>query len=165
VIWQLGGSTIEIRAVDPGMARDTMLRIARSVRPDPATMEMVFAVRVPAGQVIAARTVAGISAGKWLATTDLGEEDPSGDVVASGASVGVGTVTRAPAGGTTLRVAGHPARYLYSEVPEAGHYLVVDLGGGLKLTAFSPDLDQPAIVALAEAVDPPNLGTVAWIGG
>jgi hypothetical protein len=80
-------------------------------------------------------------------------------------SVHVGTVTQAPAGGAALHVAGRPARYQYAEVPEAGHYLVVDLGGGLLLTVFSMDLDQSAIVALAEAAEPPNPGAAGWIGG
>lgn len=63
-----------------------------------------------------------------------------------------------------LRVAGHSARYLYSAVPEAGHYLVADLGGGQRLTVLSPELDQPAIVALAEAVGMPGSPAVEWIG-
>lgn len=165
VSWPVGASTIEIRSAEPVLARDTMLRIARSVRPDPAGMELPFAVPLPAGQVIAAQSVSGVSPGNWHAVTDLGEQDPGGDISASGTSISVGTVTQAPAGGATLRVAGQPARYLYAEVPEAGHYLVVELGGGLLLTVFSMDLDQPAIVALAESAGPPNPRAVGWISG
>jgi hypothetical protein len=107
----------------------------------------------------------GFSAGGWLATTSLGELAPDGRLAVLGPSISVGTMTRAPGGGTVLRVAGHPARYVRNKASATGHYLVVDLGGGLDLTVYSDELDQPAIVALAEAVDPPNLGTVAWIGG
>jgi len=164
VYWEVDGFTIEIRADQPGLSKDTVLRMARSVRPDPAGTEMPFEMRVPAGRVVAAQSVQGGSPGSWLAVTDLGEQDPGGDVSASGTSISVGTVTSAPGGGTTLRVAGHSARYLYSEIPEAGHYLVVDLGGGLLLTVVSPELDQPAIVALAEAVGMPGPPAVAWIG-
>jgi hypothetical protein len=114
--------------------------------------------------VSVAQSVTGVSPGEWLAVTDLGEEDPFGSAVASGTSVSVGTVTPAPAGGTSLRVGGRPARHLYAEVPEGGHYLVVELGGGLRLTVFSLDLDRPAMVALAEAAGAPNPTAFRWIG-
>jgi hypothetical protein len=164
VYWQTGGFTIEIRADQPGITRDTMLRIARSVRSDPAGTELPMVVGIPAGQVSVAQSVTGVSPGEWLAVTDLGEEDPFGSAVASGTSVSVGTVTPAPAGGTSLRVGGRPARHLYAEVPEGGHYLVVELGGGLRLTVFSLDLDRPAMVALAEAAGAPNPTALTWIG-
>jgi hypothetical protein len=164
VYWQTGGFTIEIRADRPGLTRDTMLRIARSVRPDPAGTELPMVVGIPAGQVSVAQSVTGVSPGEWLAVNDLGEEDPFGSAVASGTSVSIGTVTPAPAGGTSLRVGGRPARHLYAQVPEGGHYLVVELGGGLRLTVFSLDLGRPAMIALAEGAGAPNPTALSWIG-
>jgi hypothetical protein len=164
VTWQLDGTRISIGMLKPLLPKDTLLRIARSVRPDPAAMELPLTMRVPAGQSIAGQSMTGVSAGEWLATTTLGELTPSGGLAELGATISVGTMTRASAGGTALRVAGHPARYVRNTASRTGHFLVVDLDGGLKLTVYSEDLDQPALVALAEAVNPPNPGAVAWIG-
>jgi len=164
VTWQLGGTRISIGSIAPLLSRDTLLRIARSVRPDPAVMEWPLTTRVPAGQSIVGQSVTGGSAGQWLASATFGELTPSGRLAVLGASIDVGTMTRAPAGGTALRVAGHPARFVLSKASRTGRYLVVDLGGGLKLTVYSDKLGQPAIVALAEAVGPPKPGGAAWIG-
>lgn len=163
VTWQLGGFTIDIGTEGPVLSRDTMLRIARSVRPDPTAMELPLTVRLPAGTAITDQSVEGVSAGEWFARTELGEPG-TGRMVFSGTWIGVGTLTRAPAGGTALRVAGHPARYVPPKAPEAAHFLVLDLGDGLKLTVASLHLDQPAMVALAEAADTPNPGVTGWIG-
>ena len=164
VSWRIGGTSIVLSTPETSLSRDTLLRIARSVRPDPAAMEPPLAVRVPAGQSVVGQFVAGFSAGGWLATTTLGELTPSGRLAVLGASISVGTMTRAPAGGTALRVAGHPARYVRNKHSATGHYLVVDLGGSLNLTVHSEDLDRPAIVALAESAGTPNPGAIAWIG-
>ncbi|MFI7545867.1 hypothetical protein [Actinoplanes sp. NPDC049599] len=164
VYWQAGAVTIEIRTDEPGLPQATLLRIARSVRPDPAALRLPFTVRPPADRVVASQTVKGVSPGEWLAVTDFGELDPFGDIVASGTSISIGTVTPAPSGGTSLRVAGHPARYRYSELPEPGNYLIVDLGNGLQLTVYSMELDRPAIVALAESAGSPEPGAAAWTG-
>jgi hypothetical protein len=165
VYWVTGGFTIEIRGDDAGPSNAVLLDMARSVRPDPAPLRMPFGVRLPAGQQIVAQTVQGTSPTAWLALVDLGEPDPEGgDISATGTSIKVGTMTPAVAGGTALQVAGHPARYLYAEVPEAGNYLVVELGNGLLLTVYAMDLDQPAIIALAEATGLADAGTVTWLG-
>lgn len=162
--WQSGGSTIALSAAGSVQARDTLLRIARSVRPDPTGTDLPFGLLLPPGQTVAAQTVSGVSPTRWLAVTDLGEQEPGGDVAASGTSVGIGTWTPAPEGGTALRVVGRSARYLYSAVPEGGHYLVVDFGSGLLLTVFSLDLDQRAMISLVEAAGWPNPPAAAWIG-
>lgn len=164
VTWQLDGTRISIGMLKPLLPKDTLLRIARSVRPDPAVMEWPLTMRVPDGQSIAGRSVAGVSAGQWLASTTLGELNPRGGLKVLGPSIDVGTMTRAPAGGTKLTVAGHPARYVRNNASRTGRYLVVDLDGGLKLTVYMQEPDQSAMVALAEAVDPPKPGGAAWIG-
>jgi len=160
VSWRVGQVGLSVGTAQLSLSKSTLLRVARSVRPDTAALELPFRLpALPGDMKIFARSVSGSAPDHWLAELSLTSttNDPQSSV-----TISVGTVTEAPKGGVKLTVAGRPARYVKS--PRAGYYLVVNLGAGRQTTVLGIGLDKAAMITLAEGVrlvETPDLG---WIG-
>lgn len=126
------------------VSRSDMLKAARSVAPDPGTVDP--AVRLdwlPDGWSATGFSVSGPSAARWRSEVFAGAPaSPTADPKSlkedglPSLSVVVGTTTDAPAGGPALLVGGHPARWPLRTDPagQSLSYLVVDLGHGRLMT-------------------------------
>ncbi|WP_436531312.1 hypothetical protein [Actinoplanes sp. HUAS TT8] len=170
-VLMISTSQVEIDKAD-------LLRMARSVRPDPAIFTVPVRLRwLPDGMVTAGATVSGPSAGVWRASINAARREVSsptvgqdeqgepvqGTGVADTASifVVVGTTTDAPSGGEKLTIGGRPARHPVNTNPGAKDfvYLVVDLGHGrlMTLTGLGAAFDDLVKVAEQAQITPVGL--------
>jgi hypothetical protein len=181
VVWRVDAHTvIALDQLRMDLSEQTMLRIARSVRPDPAAMRLPLKLEwLPGGMSLDFATFGGDSGTAWYA--QLHATAAGGSLTSSARkpdkqellsiSVMLSPTTTAPVGGTPLTVGTHPAR-LVTRTDVQGmnmRYLVVDIGGGKLLTVIgqrpTPDsvsVDDLIRIAQHAALDPAP--DVSWIG-
>jgi hypothetical protein len=165
---------LKVTATDVNVGRDVMLRMVRSVVPDPGLFRMPIRPRaIPDGWSLASTELKALYFGAWSATVGLEKPSAAGDPGPAGFrnSLLIGVDRRrmfAPdPAAEQLTVAGRPARFAAgSGVPPAGPlYLEVDLGTGmfvhLQSIAVGVGLDQ--MIRVAENVDVTGVG-VEWLG-
>ena len=186
--WMIDPQTvIFIHNVEAGVSEADLLRIARSVQPDPG--QVAVPVRfgwLPTGMAPKLAQFAGDSADRWqLELTAYGKnptasppptsekggkeggQDPNRGIYAR-----LGRTTDAPDGGESITVAGRPARLVVRPIegpkpmPMEHAYVVVELGSGLKLTVFSvfPDVSRDDLIATAAAVEVGPTPDLSWLG-
>jgi hypothetical protein len=174
---------IFIHNVEAGLSDADLLRIARSVQPDPG--QVAVPVRfgwLPAGMAPKLAQFAGDSADRWqLELTAHGKNPAASPPPASekggrdpdrGIYVRLGRTTDAPDGGESITVAGRPARLVVrpiegpQPVPMEHARLVVELASGLKLTVFSvfPDVSRDDLIATAAAIEIGPTPDLSWLG-
>ncbi|GAA4608457.1 hypothetical protein BJY16_006852 [Actinoplanes octamycinicus] len=157
------------------MSKADMLKMARSVRPDPGVTTVPVRLRwLPDGWSVNTAIVSGDHKDTWRAGLLVekpaveGIKDKEALSQATGQmSVVVGSSTEAPAGGRELTVGGHPARQpVRSEsFAKSMLYLVVDLGHGrlMTLVGEGAGITREDLVKIAEQAeispDAPD-----WIG-
>ncbi|BCJ39461.1 hypothetical protein GCM10010168_62910 [Actinoplanes ianthinogenes] len=148
VDWAINEHTVlSLATVHYDLGKADLLRMARSVRPDPGVTATPLTLRwLPEGWSSNFVTVSGDTEQTWRASVLAGKvvpatgHDKNGKDKKAGAdgqlSVTVGSGTDAPDGGEKLTVGGHPARHPKRSEPFAQSmlYLVVDLGGGRQMT-------------------------------
>jgi hypothetical protein len=181
VDWQADRDTL-VTVIQWGnrISQADLLRIARSVRPDPGLLNSPVRVGpVPEGFAPSSLEISGRSPATWhaslaVSTTvapDPAQTDPAikekGGSPTRTITVAVGTETLAPPGGQPTTVAGRPARYVADRAAGgrlALPFLVVDLGDGLWLTVSSFDLGYEQLMQVAEGVTVDPAPHLAWIG-
>ncbi|OLF14599.1 hypothetical protein [Actinophytocola xanthii] len=145
LVWQPDErTTLALVAPGVGLSDEDLLRIARSVRPDPAVLRAPLRLNwLPEGMVAQDLTVAGNSATEWEAGVMAEQKTDPGAGAQRFVAAHVGTQTRSgvPRDGERLEIAGRPA---YLSRTEGGlearpgnrteWVLVVDLGQGRRLT-------------------------------
>ncbi|GIE88956.1 hypothetical protein [Actinoplanes regularis] len=187
VDWSPNGHTVLMLAAGHfDISKADLLRMARSVRPDPTVATIPVNLRwLPEGWTTTAATISGQGPTTWRAEVSAvrrevptgaatpgkdkrGVPPVEGGTVETGSlSVVVGAVTDAPAGGKQLTVGGHPARQpVRTDAPGRDLiYLVVDLGQGRLMTLVGEGagltVDDLVKVAEQAEVNPPGKG---WIG-
>ncbi|GIJ63423.1 hypothetical protein [Virgisporangium aurantiacum] len=186
--WLIDPQTvIFIHNVEAGVSDADLLRIARSVQPDPGQVAVPMRFGwLPTGMAPKLAQFAGDSADRWqLELTAYGKipgasppptsekdvkeggQDPDRGIYAR-----LGRSTDAPDGGESITVAGRPARIVIRDIegpkpmPFQHVYVVVELASGLKLTVSSvlPDVSRDDLLATAAAIEVgpgPDLG---WLG-
>jgi hypothetical protein len=160
------------------LSRDDMLRVARSVRPDPGTLRVPLHIGwLPSGMTPRYAELSGDSPAAYYCMVSAEESLPAGPTGATGKegkqgprqlSVAIAPTTTAPEGGEALTVDGYPAR-LVARTEFRQLFLVVDLGtrGLLTVVANWPDprpLTRDDLVRIAENVTVEDSADVAWIG-
>jgi hypothetical protein len=183
VNWSLDAHTVLMLTADHlDIAQPDLLRMARSVRPDPGLVTVPVRLRwLPAGWRTTNVTVSGPSAATWRGEVAAAKPAPEPTTSADrrkrkdaatnpvgSLTVEVGDTTAAPDGGTTGTVGGRPARYpVRTDVPgQSLRYLVVDLGGGRMLTLIGDGggITVDDLTRIAEQVDITPTG-LDWLGG
>jgi hypothetical protein len=178
VRWQPDPRTIlVVTEYDLGLSQEDLVRIARSVQPDPGSMTVplridrpgILATTAPLGA-----SQAGDSATGWSVALVFGHDNL--DAWIPFATVTLSTTATPPAGGLepqALTVGGRPARYVLQ--PNQGPYtdtgqawLAVDVGFGVMLTVsvrfyldIPPSPAELASVATGIAIGLPD---VSWVG-
>lgn len=171
VNWIAGPHTVLMIAtghVELGKA--DLLRMARSVRPDPGSVAVPVRLPwLPDGWTARSATVSGPSMGTWRAEIGVAgraeETTPAKEKQSSTSlSVVVGIGTDAPAGGQKLTVGGHPARHpVRTDTPgQRLTYLVVDLGHDRMMTLIGDGLSLDELTRIAEHADIDASG-VGWL--
>jgi hypothetical protein len=184
--WIAGDDTVLMLATSRlDLRKADLLRVARSVRPDPGVTTNPVRLRwLPDGWSAAHSTVSGPSAGRWRASVNAVTAPPVTASLPAGADKGEGgaeggrdrygdvTVTvgesaEAPDGGRELTVAGRPAREPV-RADEAGkglRYLVVELGSGrvMTLVGSGAGLSAGDLVRIAEGAEVTPAG-LEWLG-
>lgn len=177
-------TVIFIHNVEAGLSDADLLRVARSVQPDPG--QVAVPVRfgwLPTGMAPKLAQFAGDSADRWqLELTAYGRKPGAAPTPTSkeektedpdrGIYVRLGRTTDAPDGGESITVAGRPARIVVREiegpkpVPGQHAYVVVELASGLKLTVFSvlPDVSRDDLIATAAAIEIGPAPDLSWLG-
>ncbi|MBG0565438.1 hypothetical protein [Actinoplanes aureus] len=182
VNWTLDDHTaLTIAALKVDISKNDLLRMARSVRPDPGVSPVPVSPRwLPPGWETTGAEVSGPSQDTWRSyvyavrrapepSTDADRKAAKeGNSQSGELSVTVGTTTDAPSGGDRFTVGGHPARHPV-RTDEPGKrliYLVVDLGEGRLMTLIGSGagltLDDLKKVAEKTEITPAGL---AWLGG
>ncbi|MET0496316.1 MAG: hypothetical protein ABW000_24580 [Actinoplanes sp.] len=162
ITWPGGGFALTVGALNQTPSKATLLRIARSVRLDTEVFRIPFrAPEPPPGLTQVDYNVSGVNPEGWVGEIVFGD-DPQG--IVGDVSITMGTATRAPQGGTNLRVAGRPARYVKAPSPRENYFLVVELGAGRLLTVSSSLLSQAEMIKLAEGTGPVTAAALPWIG-
>ncbi|MBO0869361.1 MAG: hypothetical protein J2P15_12420, partial [Micromonosporaceae bacterium] len=174
ILWS-GAGGLAFDVTEAGLSEQDALRFARSVRPDPSTMALPLSFGwLPPGARLSHAQAIGESAGTWQMTIDGGVGAHPGQApplvlfieLTSGAPAGDGDTIMVPPGGESLTVAGHPARYVTQNPAVltgtpgvtsryAVQFLVVELGGGLRLTLMEqwytpPPSDAGMLIRIAE---------------
>ena len=176
VTWSQAGTTLLLSANRLDIAEQDLLRMARSLRPDPGFYTTpVRPGRLPAGWTTTDVIISGPSPDSWRAELRAAPSSPGTPPTgkdrsrspAEGVTVIVGPTTEAPAGGKAMTVGGRPARQPV-RADAAGRdltYLVVELGGGRLMTLIGEGerLDVPALTTVAEEVEIAPRG-MDWIG-
>ena len=185
VHWLIDPQTVVfIHNVGLDLTRDDLLRIARSVRPDPATVAMPLRFGwLPDGMAPFSARFAGDSATDWqlevsaLRPPDADPVPPTDKASKEGMDSGerwiyarLGRGTDAPDGGESIVVGGRPARVVArpigNGVPGEQAYVVVPLESGLTLTVFSivPDVSRADLEKVAAAVQVGAVPDLSWLG-
>ena len=178
VSWQAGEHTmLMLSASHYAIAQKDLLRMARSVRPEPGTNAVPVRLRhLPAGWSTTGITVSGQSAATWRAEVAAAQPAPElppdkskmeGKAGPGSLSVTVGSTAEAPAGGTELTVGGRPARHpVRADQPGRDLiYLVVDLGAGrvMTLVGQGDGLTLADLTKVAEQAEITPAG-LDWLG-
>jgi hypothetical protein len=186
VHWLIDPQTvIFIHNVSLGLSDDDLLRVARSVQPDPGQLPIPLRLGwLPTGMAPFSAEVAGDSASRWQVEITAMGQPPAGPPAQptaakdkEGASSGerwiyarLGPATDAPAGGEAVDVGGRPARVVArageGPVPFEHTYVVVALDSGLTLTvhAMVPEVSRADLLAVAAAIDVASAPDLSWLG-
>jgi hypothetical protein len=166
--WLIDAQTV-IFINDIGIDVD-LLRIARSVQPDPAQLSVPLRLGwLPAGVAPFSATFACDSADNWRLDVSAHGDPPAGQPTGKESPVDperwiylrLGRATDAPGGGESIVVAGHPARVV--ETSEQV-YVVVPLESGLILTVNAAGMVRADLVAVAGAVRIGPVPDLGWLG-
>jgi hypothetical protein len=156
------------------LTKADVLRIARSVRPDPTVTRLPMRVGwAPAGFVNQGFIFIGSSPAAYQARIVFNAGMTATNVIASHQFlIDLGQTTTAPAGGTNVTINGHPGRV---SGPTAGNggttdlIVEVDLANSLKLTVTghwatgTAEIDKNTVLRVARSVEFVG-GTTGWIG-
>jgi len=185
VHWLIEPQTVVfIHNVGLALTTDDLLRIARSVQPDPATVAMPLRFGwLPDGMAPFSAQFAGDSATAWqlevsaLRPPDANPVPPSDKASKEGMDSGerwvyarLGRGTDAPDGGESIVVGGRPARLVWrpigNGVPGEHTYVVVPLGSRLTLTVFAivPDLSRADLERIAGGIEVGAVPDLSWLG-
>lgn len=171
------GRVVTVSQHNLSLTEQDLLRVARSVQPDPAEVKIPVRLgHLPDGLILHGATLMGDSPTSWSALINGVEavsadtEDKTGpdNKRSRSLTVEVGATTTAAAGGETLTVGGHPARLVGrgSEMPGPWESwdLVVELGRGRLLTIGGSGLKRAEMLAVGEAVEIDAQPDLAWLG-
>lgn len=166
------GTVVALTQHELNLSQQDMLRIARSVEPDPDQLRVPLHVGwLPAGMRVVNGEVSGDSPAAWMARLGAGLPRASDGTTPDQRTITVSLspTTTAPAGGRSLTVGGHPARLVHrTDRPMDMRYLVVDLDQGRKLTVLgvsrgADPLTDDDLIRVAEHAAPAEPFDVAWI--
>jgi hypothetical protein len=156
------------------LSLEDMLRIARSVRPDPARLTMPFHVGwVPKDMYLAYSETVGDSPASWRSELTYYERLPDPDtgedkLNSLALQFWIGPTAPARAGGSAITVAGRPARFIVERrvtYPRDVAHVVLDPGLGVPVTVTGlGPWDHADLLRVAEhlrAGPPPDL---SWLG-
>ena len=172
VEWRAGADTVvALTQHKLNLSQQDLLRIARSVQPDPAQLLVPLHVGwLPGDMRVITGQVSGDSPAAWMAMLSAQQQPAPGGSASSQRSITVSLspTTTAPAGGRSLTVNGHPARLVIrTDRPMDMRYVVVDLGDGRKLTVSGVSRADPLtddeLIQVAEHAAPSDPVDVAWI--
>jgi hypothetical protein len=179
------GTVVTIDEHRLGLTESEMVRIARSVRPDPARVQVPLTLGwLPGDLVPLGGEISGDSPTAWLAQLAAVTAPAAGEAAPatppSGKetkeeprtiTVSLSPTTTAPAGGEQVTVGGCPGRLVTRrDLPGANMlYLVVDLGEGRLLTVIGSwptanPLTRDDLIRVAANATPGDAGAAAWIG-
>jgi hypothetical protein len=190
VEWRAGAdAVVSISQVGLHLSEADMLKVARSVKPDPAQMQLPLRLEwLPDGMSLSSAEIGGDSATSWYASLwtqaaapaslapKEAKQGPRSLSVALRPTASAGYVPqKAPGtpttGGEQLTVGGHPAQLIpRTDLPGTNMwYLVVHLDNGQLLTVIAewPDSDpltKADLVKVAENAVPVTPPDVTWIG-
>jgi hypothetical protein len=178
--WRADSDTVvSVDQLRLGLTEADLVRVARSVRPDPGQQRAPLALGwLPDGMNLSSIEVSGDSPAAWLATLSAEDRHLTKDLSSHKESkegpraitVSVSPTTTAPPGGEELVVGGHPARLVSrSDIPNMW-YLVVNLGPGRLLTVVASwpvarPLTRDDLIRVAEQTTVDDQADVSWIGG
>lgn len=184
VTWRPDGTAVLVLRGGKG-DREEILRVARSVQPDPGQLRSPLQFGwLPEGIEMQHLGYRGNSRDHWMAqllssradTTywvwtvmPLPETTPPDNERGRWMTASVGTVTWAPEGGEALTVRDRPARMVSDPESPDRWYLVVDLGGGLELNVTGylggPNpLTKEDLIRTAEHVEIDPAPDLDWFG-
>ncbi|GAA0713845.1 hypothetical protein Drose_26060 [Dactylosporangium roseum] len=177
------GTVVSLAVHNEHLTQQDMLRIARSVRPDPKQLQVPLRLAwLPGGWSVTSGEISGDAPTAWRAAVTATQRNangapgdastaPTGHSAGSNQrsiSVSLSPTTTAPAGGESLTVNGLPARFVVPERPLSLQYLVVDLGEDKKLTVLgishtSDPLNRNDLIRVAEQATAGDPAAAAWI--
>jgi hypothetical protein len=186
--WLIDPQTVVfIHQVEMGLSDADMLRMARSVQPDPGQFQVPLRLDgLPAGMTPFRVEISGDSPGNWRLEASAIGAQPAGAASATGTEgkeskerassserwvyIRLGPTTDAPDGGESTVIGGRPARIAARpiDIPVPGEhtYVVVDLESGRKLTVYSlvPDVSRADLVAVAAGTVVGAAPDLSWLG-
>ncbi|MCA2215033.1 hypothetical protein [Jidongwangia harbinensis] len=155
-----------------GLSRPEMVAIARSVRPEPGTFSVPVRLGVlPDAIAVETAEIAGASPRSWsvlISGSELPAAGPSrggkerAQVTFLSVTYATSAPAPAPADGRPVTVAGHPARWSAEKDGQA--VLIVDLGGGRRLTLTASGVTEAEMIRVAGAVRVDDTPDVRWLG-
>jgi len=170
VSWPVGDQLLQVVAeggLDP--TQEAMLRMARSVRPDPATTRAPLWVSwLPSGYTLSSVAVSGDWPAEWQCSVFATTDPQDGPDSRYSLNIRLATGTPAPEGGPLVMVGGRPGRILDNEANT--RFLVVNVDD-LLLTVWTswpaggtpmPDEDLIHVATATVRLGDPT--TTAWIG-
>ncbi|HEX8631106.1 MAG TPA: hypothetical protein VF755_23355 [Catenuloplanes sp.] len=173
-------TVLSVAAHRPGLSRSDLLRVARSVRPDPATMVLPLRLGwLPDGLPSGHAEVSGDAPNVWFGqisaqglSPNAARDGKTAKLGGRSISVAAGPSTIAPGGGQRLTVAGRPARLVERDAGSGSttmRYLVVELAGGrlLTVTGSWPPVDPLTTADLVRVAENTRLDGAdqGWIRG
>jgi hypothetical protein len=179
VHWMIDSKTvIFIRNLNAGVSDDDLLRMARSVQPDPGQVAVPMRLGwLPTGMASDEASFTGDSPERWELNITTSGPKPPGTPPTPGKEIDerwlfvrLGPTTDAPDGGETITVAGRPARLVVRPTAVPGtedNFVVVELASGLKLTVFAvlPNFSREDLIATAAAVEVgKTIPDLSWMG-
>jgi hypothetical protein len=183
--WLIDPQTvIFIHNVGIGLSDDELLRVARSVQPDPGQLSIPLRLTwLPTGMRPFSAEIAGDSVARWqLELTAMAQRpaaaEPTGakDKESTASSerwiyVRLGTTTDAPSGGEVVDIGARQARVAVRAAddparPEQHTYVVMALDSGLTLTVYgmAPEVSRDDLVAVAAGVVTAAAPDLSWLG-
>ncbi len=185
VVWAADADTVlSLRQTEARLSQAEMLMIARSVRPDSASLTVPLRIGwLPDGAKTSSVVIEGRAATMWQAVVTVGgpRAEPTGSPTAGAdgmpapafaAHIGIGTETSAPDGGEKATVGGRSARLVATGggTGDKSLCLVVELANHLLLTVTdrttTPQdaLTRDEMIKIAESVAVDGEPDSAWIG-
>jgi hypothetical protein len=174
VTWPVGALVLQVTNTDPALTKADVLRIARSVQPDPTVTKLPIRVGwTPTGYVNQGFIFIGNSPAAYMTRIIFNAGMNATNVIASHQFlVDIGPTTVATSGGTDVMINGHPGR-IFGPTESAGATteLIVEaaLGNGQTLTVTahwatgSTEVDNNTVLQVARSVEFVG-GDTGWIG-
>ena len=159
---------VSVQQKNLGLTQGDLLRVANSVRADPATFDIPLRFGwLPDGLAPQFATLSGNGPAAW-ALLVAGEQAGTGTKETAKANRGftvlLGTATPAPAGGTVIQVGNRTGRLVTRADPGLA-FVVVDLGGGRLLTMIGQGgVTEQDLIKIAQQTEVTADPDLTWLG-